>query len=107
MLRADVRLSRTRYPPELETAIYRIVQEALTNATRHADATGVKITVQESADAIHVYVADDGHGFDPDSTAGRGFGLTGMRERVSLLRGELEISSSAVGATIAAAFRAA
>jgi len=103
---ADVRLRRTRYSPELETGIYRIVQEALTNATRHADATGVKITVEEGAHAIHVYVADDGHGFDPARTNSDGFGLTGMRERVSLLRGDLEISSSAVGTTIAAAIPA-
>ena len=63
------------------------------------------ITVEESARAIHVYVADDGHGFDPPDGQG-GFGLTGMRERVSLLRGDLEISSSAVGTTIAAAIPA-
>jgi len=103
---ADVRLHRTRHSPELETAIYRIVQEALTNAIRHAAATRATITVEESAHAIHVHVADDGHGFDPSAPGDGGFGLTGMRERVSLLRGELEISSSAVGTTIAAAIPA-
>ena len=54
---------------------------------------------------IHVYVADDGRGFDPPDGSD-GFGLTGMRERVALLRGDLEISSSAVGTTIAAAIPA-
>jgi two-component system, NarL family, sensor histidine kinase DevS len=103
---ADVRLRRTRYSPELETGIYRIVQESLTNAIRHADATFVKITVEESAHAIHIYVADDGHGFNPAVSDGGGFGLTGMRERVSLLRGDLEIASSAVGTTIVAAIPA-
>jgi signal transduction histidine kinase len=105
-VRAEVRLPRARYAPELETGVYRIVQEALTNAIRHADATGVRITVEEREGAIHVHVADDGHGFDPAAADGGGFGLTGLRERVSLLRGELEISSSAAGTSLAAAIPA-
>jgi two-component system sensor histidine kinase DegS len=66
----------------------------------------VRIAVEQSARAIHVHVADDGHGFDPTAPGGGGFGLTGMRERVSLLRGDLEISSSAAGTTLAAAIPA-
>jgi len=103
---ADVRLRRTRHSSELETGIYRVVQEALTNAIRHADAIRVRITVEESADAIHALIADDGHGFDPTTGGCVGFGLTGMRERVSLLRGDLEISSSPVGTIVAAAIPA-
>jgi len=102
---ADVRPQATRYPPELETAVYRIVQEGLTNAIRHAGATRVTISVDDRAGVIYASVTDDGRGFDP-AAPDEGFGLTGMRERVSLLRGELEITSSPEGTTIAAAIPA-
>ena len=87
---------------ELETAVYRIVQEALTNAVRHSGATSVHIAVHAGEDAVHAEVSDDGSGFDPGAPVD-GFGLTGMRERVALLRGELEIASSETGTVVAAA----
>jgi signal transduction histidine kinase len=98
---AEVKLP-DRLSSELETAAYRIVQEALTNAVRHSGATSVQISVDVRAGAVHAEVRDDGSGFDPGAPAD-GFGLTGMRERVALLRGELEIASSETGTVVAAA----
>ena len=76
--------------------MYRIVQEGLTNAIRHAGATRVTISVDDREGVIHACVSDDGRGFDP-AAPDDGFGLTGMRERVSLLRGDLDITSSPDG----------
>ncbi len=99
---ADVSLPGERLTAELETAVYRIVQEALTNAVRHSGATSVHIAVYADEDAVHAAVSDDGRGFDPGAPVD-GFGLTGMHERVALLRGELEIASSETGTVVAAA----
>jgi signal transduction histidine kinase len=102
---ASVRLAAARCSPELETALYRIVQEALTNAVRHGDPHSIHIDVAQGGDFIHAVIRDDGHGFDPDAPAD-GFGLTGMRERVALLHGELELLTSTQGTTVAAALPA-
>ena len=99
----DVRLPGARHPPGLETALFRIVQEALTNAVRHAGAGHVEIAVSAVGGVLHTRVRDDGHGFDP-GTPTDGFGLIGMRERVASLRGELEVASSTGGTIITAAF---
>jgi len=99
---ADVRLGEDRRAPELETALYRIVQEAVSNAVRHAGARRIAIELAEERGAVHVHVSDDGRGFDPGAPR-EGFGLTGMRERVALLRGELEIASSSAGTRVSAA----
>jgi signal transduction histidine kinase len=99
---STVRLSRSRYPADLETAVYRVVQEALGNAIRHADASEVSIAIADDADVIRLCVRDNGRGFDPEAPT-EGFGLAGMRERVALLRGDLEIASSADGTSISAA----
>jgi signal transduction histidine kinase len=99
----DVLLPGARHPPGLETALFRIVQEALTNAVRHAGADRVEITVSAAGGALHMRVRDDGRGFDP-GTPTEGFGLAGMHDRVALLHGELEIASSSAGTTITAAF---
>jgi signal transduction histidine kinase len=86
---APDRLSR-----EVETAVYRITQEALTNARKHGNASHVNIDLWEDSSQVHLTVQDDGRGFDPDART-QGFGLTGIRERVELLRGELELTSIA------------
>ena len=88
----DYEAGRTprRPTPELESALYRITQEAITNAVKHAAATRVHVRVRQTGDVIEVRVEDDGKGFDPDATAS-GFGLTGMRERVELAGGSLEV----------------
>jgi signal transduction histidine kinase len=87
-----------RHVPELETAIYRIVQEALTNASRHGHARHATVEIAERAEAVRVSVRDDGAGFD-SSVASDGFGLAGMQERAELLGGSLSIESAPGGPT--------
>ncbi|MGA8709099.1 MAG: ATP-binding protein, partial [Steroidobacteraceae bacterium] len=77
---------------ELGITLYRIVQECLTNISRHADARNVLISVTCELQRIELAVTDDGHGFDPDA-AGTGFGLLGIRERVKGLGGTCRIDS--------------
>jgi signal transduction histidine kinase len=91
-------------PAELEIAVYRVAQEALTNAARHADAGHVELHVARAPDAIALRVIDDGHGFDPAAAPPAGFGLAGMRERVALAGGTLVIDASPDGTTVAATF---
>jgi signal transduction histidine kinase len=83
-----------RHDPEVEAAVYRLVQEALTNVVKHADATHVAIRIADPDDdgQLLVVIEDDGHGFDTRVT-GSGFGLLGMRERVALVQGQLEVTS--------------
>lgn len=81
-----------RLPAPLETAVFRSVQEALTNAVRHADAACVDVTMRRDADAIIVTVADDGGGFDV-AAARQPFGILGMQERTAALGGDVEITS--------------
>ncbi len=87
-----------RLGAELETALYRIVQEALTNASKHGQADRAVVEIQEDATCVRVLVRDNGKGFDPQSK-GSGFGLLGMRERASLLGGELQLESPSAGGT--------
>jgi PAS domain S-box-containing protein len=91
-----------RLDAEVETAAYRIVQESLSNAARHAGASRVVVELARRNGALEVSVRDDGSGFDPGS-AGSGFGLRGMRERVDLLAGSFEIASGAGRGTRVAA----
>jgi signal transduction histidine kinase len=91
----------TRHTPELESTVYRLVQESLTNAVRHAGASRVRIEVMERDGFLEVAVADDGTGFDPGAHA-TGFGLTGMRERVALAAGELDLETTPGGTTVRA-----
>ncbi len=88
-----------RLDPELETAVYRIIQESLTNAARHARADRVDVSVIQRGGEVNLTVADDGQGFDEDVPS-EGFGLTGMRERVALANGRLELSSSSEGTVV-------
>jgi PAS domain S-box-containing protein len=77
----------------LETAVYRLVQEALNNVSKHSMARRADLTVRTKRGAIEVEVQDDGVGFEP-SLAREGFGLIGMRERAALLGGTLEVDST-------------
>ena len=86
---------------ELEATVYRLVQEALTNVVKHAQASVVKVSVAVEGDRLVAEVVDNGSGFAVDE-AHRGFGLTGMRERVLMAGGELRIDSSNAGTTIRA-----
>jgi signal transduction histidine kinase len=90
-----------RLDPEVETTVYRLVQEALTNVAKHARAETVRVAVSESGGELLLEVQDDGVGFDPENTSG-GFGLAGMHERVSLGGGTLNISSGQLGTVVKA-----
>jgi signal transduction histidine kinase len=90
----DAGRDATRLAPEIEATLYRLVQEALNNVVKHARASEVAINIAERDDSVRVRVQDDGEGFDPAAISGR-FGLMGMRERVELAGGELEVSSGA------------
>jgi signal transduction histidine kinase len=100
---ADVELDHGRgaLDQELETTVYRLVQEALTNVVKHAGAEHARVGVCLASGRLEVEVADDGAGFDPKATTS-GFGLAGMRERVELSGGRLEITPSAAGTTLRA-----
>ncbi len=89
----DLADSHHRHSDELEAAIYRIAQEALTNTAKHGNASRARIEICERAETIHLTIEDDGIGFDPAANH-EGFGLHGMRERVQLLAGELLIDST-------------
>ena len=100
-VRCGIRLrdGRARLTPEIERTIYRVVQEALTNVGKHADARHADVTVREDEQAIRVVVRDDGRGI-PEGTK-EGFGLAGMRERLLLLGGTLAVGSGG-GTTVEA-----
>jgi signal transduction histidine kinase len=83
-----------RLPDEVETALYRIAQEALTNAVRHAHARRVSILLTRKDGGVCEVIEDDGRGFDPDRPRVDGLGLDVMRERIELLGGRLELESA-------------
>jgi signal transduction histidine kinase len=102
-VRFESGLGGERLPPEVETALYRIVQESLTNIVKHARAQRVSIAITRKPGAVAAVVEDDGHGFDPADVREGGFGLEGMRERVGLLDGRLQVESGeGVGTTLVA-----
>jgi signal transduction histidine kinase len=90
-----------RLAPELETTVYRLVQEALTNVAKHAGAKRVRIAVAAGDASVTVEIADDGTGFDAEAVSA-GFGLMGMRERVALAGGAVELASDREGTTVRA-----
>ena len=88
-------LERERFAPEVETAAYRVVQEALTNIARHANVHEATVRVWTHQDMLSIEVADGGQGFDLETVvAAETSGLAGMRERATLAGGELKIESS-------------
>ncbi|MDX6515553.1 MAG: hypothetical protein QOH73_1219, partial [Gaiellaceae bacterium] len=91
-------LGDERLTPEIETALYRIVQEALTNVVKHARARRVSVVVTRRPGSVSTLIEDDGRGFEPPED-GQGLGVVGMRERVALLDGRLQIESGAQGGT--------
>jgi PAS domain S-box-containing protein len=97
-------------PRDLETTCFRIVQEALTNIVRHAQASHVNIDLRQSDGTVELAIRDDGKGFDPQTvraraTGGESMGVLGMQERAMLVGGLLTIDSApGVGTTIAARF---
>lgn len=91
-IEATIEIEAARLDPELETVVYRLVQEGLNNVAKHAGAGHARLEVRSGGDRIDLLVADDGEGFDPTDEHS-GFGLAGMRERVELAGGELTIES--------------
>ncbi len=81
---------------EIETQIYRIAQEALNNAGKHARATNVRVIVSRDQDSITCTIRDDGVGFDPEAArvGQQGLGLLGIEERVAACGGSLQIHSA-------------
>jgi two-component system sensor histidine kinase UhpB len=87
-----------RLPREIELVLYRVGQEALSNVARHARATQVTVWLQRQPDGVMLTIADNGRGFDPTAPRcddGHGLGLLGMRERLGMIGGELQIRSTA------------
>jgi PAS domain S-box-containing protein len=91
-------LGNERLPPEVETALFRVAQEALTNVHKHAPSARVRITLRRPNDSVRLHVRDWGPGFNPEKITdgggpGERLGLSSMRERVALLGGHLEVRS--------------
>jgi signal transduction histidine kinase len=82
-------------PRALDLSAYRIVQEGLTNALKHARASQADVTVRYSSDELHIEIRDDGNGASPDD--GRGHGLVGVRERVKIYGGEMTADTASGG----------
>lgn len=102
-----------RLDPDLETLVFRIIQEALTNVLRHAGADRAQVAVHRAGESLELRVADAGRGFDPrtvlsgggavSATAAAGSGLRGMRDRLELFGGRLEITSTPGQGTVVSA----
>jgi signal transduction histidine kinase len=99
-------LPDVRLPSDVETALYRIVQEALTNVVKHAQATKVSVVLTQVDRVVKMVIEDDGRGYSVDVVGGDGLGLVGMRERAALLGGRLVTESSpGAGTTLVAEVR--
>lgn len=94
-LKAECQIQSPPYPLscDVETNLLRIVQEAMTNALRHANASAIFVELAFDSQSIRLRIQDDGDGFNPDHHSSLGFGLVGMRERVQNLNGQLIINS--------------
>jgi two-component system sensor histidine kinase UhpB len=91
-VRSDIDVGADRrLTADIETIVYRIVQESLTNVAKHANAAIVELSVRCAEHDLHISVSDDGVGFAAEGERGGGFGLAGMRERVGLAGGELSV----------------
>lgn len=82
-----------RLPSDMEVALFRLTQEAVQNACKHAKATEIKVSIECRANKIILLIKDDGQGFDPQKKSDKSFGLIGMKERVELLEGSIKVSS--------------
>ena len=93
-------LGRVRYPSELEITAFRIIQEALTNAARHAGVDRVSVDVRSDPEGLWLLIEDKGKGFDlAVASSYRSFGIAGMRERAHLLGGHLELETAVSAGT--------
>ena len=90
----EPRLGDERLPSEIETALYRIMQEALTNVVKHAQANHVSIVLSRRESSVSALIEDDGRGFAPADRREDGLGILGMQERIALVNGRLTVESS-------------
>jgi two-component system, NarL family, sensor histidine kinase DevS len=96
-------LGEMRLPSDVETALYRVVQESLTNIVKHANARSISLSLVRRESIVAVVIEDDGTGFDQRAVRAEGVGLLGMRERLALLDGRLEVESRpGAGTTVVA-----
>jgi signal transduction histidine kinase len=96
-------LGELRLPPEVESTVYRVVQESLTNIVKHADAHNISVSLARRESTVAAVIEDDGSGFDQRAVREESVGLIGMRERLALLDGRLEIESRpGAGTTVVA-----
>ena len=94
-------LAAARLPPEVETVVYRVVQEALTNVVRHARAQTASVTVIVAEGRVRALIEDDGLGFDPTGAPTPGhLGVKGMAERADMIGGTVQLSSTPDGTTV-------
>jgi two-component system sensor histidine kinase UhpB len=96
-----------RLDPDVETLVFRLVQEALTNALKHSGVDRARVTVKRAVELLDLQVSDAGRGFDPRAVLGRGSavgsGLRGMRDRLELFGGRLELASTPGQGTVLSA----
>jgi signal transduction histidine kinase len=97
-------LGAERLPAETETALYRLVQEALTNVVKHAQASQVSIVLTRRDGGVNILIEDDGNGFDVGDVGNGSLGLVGMRERIALIGGTLSVESAPGEGTTISAF---
>ncbi|MFD1204724.1 MULTISPECIES: histidine kinase [Sporosarcina] len=83
-----------RFDSNIEVAIFRLVQESISNAVKHGNSRDVWVKVEWLRDTMNIVVKDNGKGFDQNETKEKSFGIIGMRERIELLRGEMKIMST-------------
>jgi len=97
-------LTREAFAPDVSTALFRILQESLTNVARHAKAARAEVVLQKQRDRLVLWIRDNGRGFDQaDPSLSKSLGLLGMRERAAILGGQVKISSApGKGTTVAA-----
>ena len=88
-----------RFHTNIEVAVFRLVQESVSNAMKHAQSKDIWVKVEWLNDIINIIVKDDGIGFDENEVRDKSFGLIGMRERISLLKGTMKINSKSGGGT--------
>jgi signal transduction histidine kinase len=86
-------------PPRIQVEALRVLQEALTNVRKHADATVVRVAADFQDSTLHVTIVDNGRGFRPEETSGGGLGVQGMKERARLMGGDLRVVSEPSGGT--------
>jgi two-component system, NarL family, sensor histidine kinase DegS len=89
-----------RLPTKYEVALFRLIQESVQNALKHAEADVIEVKLEIADKMVHVDIKDDGKGFDDKITKGETFGIIGMRERIDLLEGEIFIDTSIGAGTL-------